>query len=95
VSFGQNLQPLQLRQMIRIVFITGMFEPVVLFDLRRIGQINRVVQLAQPIHQPIPVERRFDGQRRQVPSVRLQKVFYLFQAAFQLSVRHSFALLVD
>jgi len=42
IRLGQNLQPLQLRQKERVVLIVGVLEAVVLLDLGRIGQVNRV-----------------------------------------------------
>ena len=42
VGFGKNLQALQLRQIIGVVFVVGVLEAVVLLNFGGIGQINRI-----------------------------------------------------
>jgi len=50
MCLGQNVQPLQLRQVKRVVLVVCMFDAVVLLDLRGVGQIDFVTLSLQTIH---------------------------------------------
>ena len=46
VSLGQNAQPLQLRQVKRVMLVIGVLDAVLLLDLSRIGQLDGIARRA-------------------------------------------------
>ena len=89
VGLGQNLQPLQLRQVEGVVLVIGVLEAAVLLNLGRIGQVNRIAPGAQTVHQPIPVERRFDRHGLELRLERLEELATCFksQSSFRCATR--------
>ena len=60
VGLGQNVEPLQVRQVKSVVLVVSVLQAAVWLDLRRVSQVNWVALGAQTIDQPIPIERRFN-----------------------------------
>ena len=95
MGFGKDVQPLQIGQVKRVVLIVNVFDAIVLFNLRWIGQVNRIALAAQAIHQPIPVESGFHRHGLELRLKRLQKLSHLLQIAIQFPMHHALSLLVD
>ncbi len=89
VSFGQDVQRLQIRQVKSVDLIVNMFDAAVLLNPRRTCQINRITLAAHTIHHPIPVESRFDRPRLELRLVRRRELCDLLQVALQLPLRDS------
>lgn len=71
-----------------------MFETVVLFHARGVGQHDRIAGILQSIDQPIPVIGRFDGQLGDLRFVGFDDFENGGQMARQFPVPDSFALVV-
>ena len=68
--------------MASIGFVAAMFEAIVLFDCRRVRQVDGVARVLQAIHQPVPVEGRFDNNAKQIGPIRTQRRAYFLQTVW-------------
>ena len=93
MAFRQQAQSENVRQMTRIGFVAAMFEAIVLFDRRCVRQMNGITRVLQAVHQPVPIEGRFDDHAKQLGSIRTQRHAYFFQVVgVAFGVKHFVAL---
>ena len=79
MTFRQQAQSENVRQMAGIGFVAAMFEAIILLDRRRVCQMNGIVCVLQAIHQPVPVEGRLDDNTKQIGPIWTQRRAYFFQ----------------
>jgi hypothetical protein len=71
-----------------------MFNPAVLIDLGRVGQLYRTGQGTQPVHQPIPVAGRFDRNAFEPGLEGRQKPIHWSNLAVRLLMLQPLAILI-